>query len=456
MPDKSPETDFDLIVIGAGTGGNGVARSAAAAGWKVASVDILPYGGTCALRGCDPKKMMVAVSEGVDWADNMAGKGLEADNVTVNWPDMLAFKRTFTDKMPPMIEGGMAKAGIATLHGQARFTSKTTLEIDGKPITARHFHIATGARPVTLGIKGEDHLITSTDFLDLTQKPARIVFVGGGFIAMEFAHISQRSGATAVTVLQQGKRPLMPFDPDMVELLSHSSRELGIDLHCEARVERVTKSGEDLTVEFSTPDGTDRITCDLVVHAAGRVPNIDDLNLEAAGVAYSARGVTVSEYMRSTSNPNVFAAGDCADSGPNLTPVSANEGRIVGKNLLAGKDVRAIKYPPIPSVVFTLPPVASVGLSEVAATEMGLDFDVNTGATAGWYSSMRVGAKRSGFKVLVEKGTGLILGAHLIGPGAEEQINLFAMAMGAGLSANQIKAMIFAYPSYASDLSSMV
>jgi glutathione reductase (NADPH) len=456
MPDNTPKTDFDLIVIGAGTGGNGVAHSAVAAGWKVASVDTLPYGGTCALRGCDPKKMMVAVSEGVDWSENMSGKGLEAENIAINWPDMLAFKRTFTDKMPPMIEGSMSKAGITTLHGNARFTNKTTLEIDGKPITARHFHIATGARPMTLGIEGEEHLITSTDFLELTQKPERIVFVGGGFIAMEFAHISQRSGAKAVTVLQQGKRPLMPFDPDMVELLSQSTREMGIDLRCEARVERVIKSGDELTVEFNATDGPHSVTCDLVVHAAGRVPNIDDLNLEAIDVAYTKRGITVSGFMRSTTNPNVFAAGDCADSGPNLTPVSANEGRIVGKNLLAGKDVRAIKYPPIPSVAFTLPPVATVGLSEIEASERGLEFDVNTSSTEGWYSSMRVGAKRSGFKVLVEKGTGEILGAHLIGPGAEEQINLFAMAMGAGLTANKIKAMIFAYPSYASDLSSMV
>jgi len=152
----------------------------------------------------------------------------------------------------------------------------------------------------------------------------------------------------------------------------------------------------------------------------------------------------------------VFAAGDCADSGPNLTPVSANEARIVGKDLLAGKDVRAIKYPPIPSVAFTLPPVATVGLSEAAARAQGLNFDVKTQQTSGWYSSMRVGARQSAFKVLVEQGSGLILGAHLIGPGAEEQINLFAMAMGAGLRANQVKAMIFAYPSYASDLGSMV
>lgn len=197
------------------------------------------------------------------------------------------------------------------------------------------------------------------------------------------------------------------------------------------------------------------MTCDTVVHATGRVPNIDELNLEAAGVEHGHRGIKVSPAMRTT-NPAIFAAGDCADSGPNLTPVSANEGRVAAKNLLAGRDARSVDYPPIPSVVFTLPMVATVGLSEAAARDHGLKFDTNFEKTRGWYSSLRVGAKWSGYKVLVEQGTGKILGAHLIGPGAEEQINLFAMAMGAGQTANQIKAMIFAYPSYASDIGSMV
>jgi len=450
------EQEFDLVVIGAGTGGTGVARMVAGAGWKTAIVDTLPYGGTCALRGCDPKKMLVAVTEGIDWANHMAGKGLVAKDISISWPEMIAFKRTFTDKMPPKIESGLEKAGVTTLHGDARFTGPNSLEIDGRVVQAKKIHIATGARPMTLGIPGEDLLITSTDFLELTEKPSRIVFAGGGFIAMEFAHISSRAGAAEVTVLQQGKRPLVQFDPDLVDLLMDSTKQMGVDLHCEAKVQKVEKTAEGFVVSYFTPGGPQTVTCDLVVHAAGRVPNIDTLNLEAIGVERTRKGIKVSEYMRSTSNPNVFAAGDCADSGPNLTPVSANEGRIAGKNLLTGKDDRVVKYPPIPSVVFTLPPVATVGLSEEAARSQGLNFDVKFQKTERWYSSMRVGATHSGFKVLVEKETGQILGAHIIGPGAEEQINLFAMAMGAGLTANQIKAIIFAYPSYASDLGSMV
>lgn len=446
--------DYDLIVIGAGTGGNGVARMTAAAGWKVASIDIMPYGGTCALRGCDPKKMLIAVTEGVDWAHNLEGKGLEA-HTSINWPDMIAFKKTFTGVIPSRIEAGLKKAGISTLHGEAHFTSPDTVEVDGTTLRGKHFLIATGARPMTLNIPGEDLLITSTDFLELPEKPERVVFVGGGFIAMEFAHISKRAGAREVTVLEMAKRPLGNFDPDLIDILAEATIEMGIDLQTEAKVLKIEKADKDFAVAFETPSGVRTIRCDLVVHGAGRVPNIDHLNLAAAEVESGRHGIKVSPYMRTTT-PKIFAAGDCADSGPNLTPVSAYEGRVAGKNLLAGRDEHAVNYPPIPSVVFTLPMVATVGLSEAAAREKGLKFDVSFEKTGGWYSSMRVGAARTAYKVLVERGTGVILGAHLIGPGAEEQINLFAMAMGAGLTANKIKAIIFAYPSYASDIGSMV
>ncbi|MBD83325.1 MAG: hypothetical protein CMH87_08570 [Oceanibulbus sp.] len=445
---------YDLIVIGGGTAGNGVARMAADAGWSVASIDSEPHGGTCALRGCDPKKMLVAVTEGVEWAENMEGKGLEAQP-SVNWPDMIAFKRSFTEAMPPRIEAGLEKAGIDVLHGLARFTGPNTIELNGETLTAKHFHIATGARPMTLNIPGEEHLTTSTEFLELPERPNRIAFVGGGFIAMEFAHIVKRAGAREVTVLEMMDRPLGPFDPDLVAMLVEATEELGVDLRTKAKVAKIEKQGDEFTVTVETPDGTETITCDLVVHGTGRVPNINRLNLEAAGVEYSRRGIKVSDAMRTT-NPAIFAAGDCAASGPKLTPVSAFEGRVAGKNLLAGEDERTVDYPPIPSVVFTLPMVATVGLSEAVAREQGLKFDTHFEKTGDWYSSLRVGAKHTGFKVLVEEGSGQILGAHLIGPGSEEQINLFAMAMGAGQTANQIKAMIFAYPSYASDIGSMV
>ncbi|TDJ20765.1 MAG: NAD(P)/FAD-dependent oxidoreductase [Gammaproteobacteria bacterium] len=448
---------FDLVVIGAGTGGGGVLYPCAKAGWKVAIVDSLPYGGTCALRGCEPKKMLVAVTEGIDWSDRMSGNGLQSDNMSIDWAKMIAFKRTFTDGIPKRLEHGFEKLGVVSLHDTARFIAPGVVQVGDRELHAKYFHIATGARPMTLDILGEELLTTSTEFLELESTPSRVVFVGGGYIAFEFAHIARRAGASEVTILQRGKHPLVQFDPDLVDLLVERSQELGIDIHRESSVDKIVKDGDDLHVEFATPQGRGTIVCDLVVHGAGRVPNIDTLDLDEAGVEVGSRGIQVNEFMRSVSNPAVFAVGDCADTGaPNLTPVSAIEARIAAKNLLAGKDTRRMEYPPIPSVVFTLPALARVGLLEEEARQQGIEFDVNFQKTGGRYSSMRVGERYSAHKVLVEKGTGRIVGAHLMGPGAEEQINLFSIAMGAGLSGNQLKAVIFAFPSYGSDLKSMV
>ena len=224
-----------------------------------------------------------------------------------------------------------------------------------------------------------------------------------------------------------------------------------------SQVKKVAKVGGEFHVEFSSPRGTASIICDMVVHSAGRVPNIESLNLDTIDVEVGKKGIKVNKFMRSISNPTIFAVGDCADTGaPNLTPVSFSEARIAIKNLLAGQDERSIDYPPVPSVVFTLPPLARVGLGEEDALQQGKEFDVKFGKTDDWYSSLRVGERYSAYKVLIEKDSGRILGAHLLGPGAEEQINILSFAMKVGISANQLKGAIFAYPSYASDLASMV
>jgi glutathione reductase (NADPH) len=452
-----PGKSFDLVVIGAGTGANSVARACGGAGWKVATVDSLPYGGTCALRGCDPKKMLVGATEALDWTRRMKGRGVRATGLEIDWTDLMAFKRTFTDVMPGRVEGGLEKAGVVTLHGTAHFVSPNVVRVGDRELRARYVHIATGARPATLGIPGEDLLTTSTEFLNLESLPDRIAFVGGGFISFEFAHIARRAGASEVTILHRGERPLPAFDPDLVGLLVERTRELGIDVRFPACVDGVATHGSALRVDASTPEGSESLECDAVVHGAGRVPNLDELQLETANVEYGPRGIKVSDSMRSVSNPAVFSAGDCADTpAPNLTPVSAYEARIAFKNLLAEKDERQARYPAIPSMVFTIPPLGRVGLLEEEARQQGMNIDVHFQETGHWYSSLRVAETHSAYKVIVNKATGQIVGAHLIGPGAEEQLNLLALAMNAGLSSNQIKAAIFAYPSYASDLGSMV
>jgi len=447
---------FDLVVIGGGTGGLHVARTAKKAGWNVAIVDELPYGGTCALRGCDPKKMLVGATDALDWVRRMRGKGLIGDDVGVHWEDLMAFKRTFTDAMPPRIEGGLERAGIEVLRGSARFVDRERIEIDGESFTSKNFHIATGATPRPLRIPGSELISTSTDFLELAHLPRRIVFIGGGFISFEFAHIAARSGAT-VTIVHRHPQALRQFDPDLVGMQVKRTRELGVTVHLDFCVDAVEASDGVLQVVCSGPEPDRRIACDLVVHGAGRVAKLDGLDLDVAGVEHGDRGIRVDAYLRSISNRAVFAAGDCADTGaPNLTPVSFYEARIAAKNLLAGEDVRATDYPSIPSAVFTVPPIARVGLLESEAREAGLDFDVNFKETGGWYSSMRVAEEYSAFKVLVDNKTNKVLGAHFMGPGAEEQVNLLTMAMKAGLTTNQIKSVMFAYPSYASDIGSMV
>ncbi|MEQ9569740.1 MAG: NAD(P)/FAD-dependent oxidoreductase [Longimicrobiales bacterium] len=324
-------------------------------------------------------------------------------------------------------------------------------------MAARYIHIATGARPATLGIPGEDLVTTSTGFLELESLPPRIAFIGGGFISFEFAQIARRAGAREVTILHRGPRPLVRFDPDLVDLVVARTREIGVDVRLDHCVDSVERTGDGLRVGVTAPSGPGTVDADLVIHGAGRVPAVDDLDLEAGGVDVGPRGIQVLPSMRSVSNPAVFAAGDCAETGaPPLTPVSAFEGRVAAKNLLAGRDEREVSYPPIPSVLFTIPPLASVGLLETEAEEQGLDLDVHYRKTGGWYSSLRVAESCTAFKILVEKGTKRVVGAHLLGPGAEEQVNVLSAAMAAGADAHQIKSMVFAYPSYSSDLAYMV
>lgn len=272
---------------------------------------------------------------------------------------------------------------------------------------------------------------------------------------MEFAHVALRVGAK-VTVLHRGERLLEGFDPDLVEQLTQKTRYLGADVQLRTEVNAIERTADHLIVRVSASGEQRTFNADLVVHGAGRVPEIEDLNLAAANVDATRKGVKVNEYLQSPSNPAVYAAGDAADSGgPPLTPVAGYEGRIVAANLLEGNHVTA-SYAGVPTVAFTVPPLASVGLSERAASEKGLRFRTHYEITTAWYSSRRVAEESSGFKVLVEEGTDQMLGAHLIGPHAEETINLFALAIKSGVSASALRDTIFGYPTLASDVRYML
>jgi glutathione reductase (NADPH) len=445
---------FDLIVIGTGSAGSAVARRCRAAGWKVAIVDSRPYGGTCAQRGCDPKKVLVGAAEAVHAARRLRGKGVASDSIAIRWPDLAQFKRTFTDPVAERSEQGLAEAGIETLHGRARFVGRNAIRVGERVIEARHIHVVTGAMPAKLRITGEDLLTSSDQFLELTELPRRIVFLGSGFISFEFAHVCAMAGVQ-VTMIEMLDRPLAGFDPDLVSVLVEGTRGMGIELHLQTKVQGVARVADHLAITADGPQGTRTFEADIVVHGAGRVPEIEDLDLEKGGVEHGKRGVRVNEYMQSVSNPAVYAAGDAADSGPMLTPVAGYEGRVVAANLIEG-NTRRIEYPAVPSVVFTLPPLAFVGLRESEARAQGLRFTTNFARTADWYSSRRLGERCSAHKVLVEEESGRILGAHLLGPNSEELINVFAVAMRCGLRAGDLKGLIFAYPTRASDVAYMV
>jgi glutathione reductase (NADPH) len=446
---------FDLVVIGSGAAGSTVATRCRAAGWTVALVDKNPFGGTCALRGCDPKKVLVGAAAAVDAAGALSGKGIRPDGLAIDWPELIRFKRTFTDPVPEQRKKALNNAGIETFQDVAHFTGPAHLSIGEAGVEAtRAIVIAAGARPADLGIAGREHLLTSDDFLELTTLPSSIVFVGGGYIAFEFAHIAVRAGAR-VAILHRGERPLEQFDADLVDRLVHRTRALGIDVRLRTDVRAIAAIGGAYRVQCHGADGEDWLDADCVIHAAGRVPDLDDLQLDAGRVESSREGVRVDRSLRSVSNPMVYAAGDCAATGgPRLTPVAGYEGRLVVANLLEGTR-REVDYSAVPSVVFTIPPLAHVGLSEDQARSAGLKFTTRYEDMSQWYSSRRVAETASAFKVLIEEDSHRVLGAHLLGPHADETINVFAMAMRFGVTAERLKQMIWAYPTQASDIAYM-
>src|SRR5438552_7871428 len=447
---------FDLIVIGSGSAAQNIASRCRAAGWSVAMIDKRPFGGTCALRGCDPKKVLVSAAAAVDAARALADKGIHPDGLALDWRALMRFKRTFTDPVPAALRASLSRAGNETFAGVARFVGPARLSVDNEAVEAtRAVAVATGAVPMPLPIEGAEHVVISDDFLELDALPSSIAFIGGGYVSFEFAHVAARAGAK-VTIVHRGARPLEQFDPDLVDRLVARTRDLGIDVRLATDVRRVEAAGGRRRVVAADASGEVVVEADLVVHGAGRVPDLEDLDLKAAGVQYSRAGIALNEYLQSVSNPMVYAAGDCADSGgPPLTPVAAYEGRVVAANLLDGNHTRA-EYGAVPSVVFTIPPLARVGFDEEEARRRQLRFSVRHEDTSGWHSSQRAGERYSAFKLLIEEGTDRILGAHLLGPQADETINLFTLAMRAGMPAAQLKEMLWAYPTHASDIQYMV
>jgi glutathione reductase (NADPH) len=385
----------------------------------------------------------------------MALRRISSNAVTIDWPALMQLKRTFTDPVPRNREEDFSRKGIRTFHGRARFLDRKTLQIGADTLAAQKIVIASGAMPAVLAIPGEEYLTHSEKFLELDRLPNRVLFVGGGYISFEFAHLAAEADAQ-VQILHRGARPLEHFDPDLVNELVATNRELGIQIALNATVRMIERTKAGFIITASQSGAEQEYAVDMVVHGAGRVPEIDDLDLTTGGIERDQRGVIVNEHLQSTSNPSVYAAGDSASTpGMPLTPVAAMEGDVVASNLLEGNH-RKPSYAGIPTVVFTDPPLAAVGLLDEEAAKLGLKYRVNHQETTDWYSSRRTGIRRSGFKVLIEENSDLILGAHVWGPNAEEIINFFGLAIRLRLRANDLRQIPYAYPTSASDIPYML
>ncbi|MCG2462678.1 NAD(P)/FAD-dependent oxidoreductase [Flavobacteriaceae bacterium F89] len=445
---------YDVFVIGSGMAGMTVANKCASSGLKVGVTDELPFGGTCALRGCDPKKVIIGATEVRDFAMRLKGKGIDTIP-DVNWQDVMVFKQSFVDAMPPKIEKGYKHSGIDTYHTSARFLSKNTLMVGTDTVQADKIVIATGSKPRVLDFEGGNLALSSTDFLNLKELPQSLLFIGGGYIAFEFAHIAARFGAN-VTIVHRGKRPLENFEQDIVNHLIDATKELGIKLVLETEVSKIRKEDNNFLVTGISKGKEITYQTEAVFNSAGRPPVIFDLDLEKANIPFSKKGITVNEYLQSTSNPNVYVGGDAADSrGLPLTPVAVMEGHIVASNIIKGNS-KKVNYPPMPSVVFTLPTMAAVGLTEVEAKTQKIDYQVNYNKVGNWFNAERLNVKEYAFKTIIDRKNQSILGAHLIGPNAEETINLFALAIKTKMEVNELRTMIFTYPTLSSDIPHML
>lgn len=447
---------YDLVVLGAGTAAVTAAKKCARAGWSVAIADEKPYGGTCPLRGCDPKKMLRRGAEIVEAARLMRGKGIVDEGLGIDWSALVAFKRRFTEAMPAKFENSLASAGVTTLHGRARFVGERTVEIDGVgQVEGRRILVATGAMPRPLDQPGAGLLVDHEEFLELEALPPRILFVGGGYISFEFAHLAARAGSD-VTIVNRGCSVLKGFDPDLVDRLVARGRDAGIAVETGTSLAGVGRAGPGFAVQFERDGKRTSREVDLVVHGAGRLPAVEPLDPGAAGIETEGGGVKVTPGLRSVSNPNVWAAGDATKAGgPPLTPTASMEGSTVASNMLDQTD-EAPDYAGIPSVVFTIPELARVGLLEDEAKGRHPGARTIFNETGDWFSNMRVGESCAATKIIVDDEGGRILGAHLLGPESAELINFFGLAIRLGLSASDLEKMVAAYPTAGSDLSSML
>ncbi|PKN43663.1 MAG: NAD(P)/FAD-dependent oxidoreductase [Deltaproteobacteria bacterium HGW-Deltaproteobacteria-18] len=435
---------FDVIVLGSGVAGGHIASRCHKAGLDVALLESHGFGGTCPLHGCEPKKVMADAAETVERFNNASGSG-PVGSAKLDWTELMRFKRTFTDGLPDKIREHYQNLGIQTFTEAGRFAGPGTIICGESRLEASRICIATGSTPRELQIPGSRHLSSSNDFLAMSALPQRIVFIGGGFIAFELAHIAAAAGAQ-VTIVHRSGRFLKKFDADLVQRLTGHLEKMGVTFHRNCPPRSIEEADGALLLKAGE-DGGQRFVADAIFNAAGRIPALAGLDLPSGNVDTRNGGVAVNAYMQSLSNPRVFAAGDVIAETMPLTPVASVEAEVVAKNIIEGP--KHTMGPHVtPFSLFTYPPLAAVGMLEEEARERGMQFDVVQGDAAGWSEYQRIGQKCAGFKLLVEKDTRQLLGAHVLGDSAEETVNLFALAMRTKVDVDELRSMLWAYPSF--------
>ncbi len=444
---------YDVIIIGGGNAGFGVSSVAHEAGKSIAFIEARDFGGTCPNRGCTPKKVLVAAAHAMHQIEQAPIHGIEVSKPKLNWTKLIVREKDLIGFIPEAMQGLAEKRGDV-FRGIARFVGRNEVEVDGHVIHGKDIVIATGSKPRPLPIPGTEHMITSDEVLSDATLPKEVVFIGGGVIAMEFSHVYARAGVQ-VTILEALPQLLPRMDSDAVSALQAETERLGVAVKTGVSVTAIEKTADGLRVEFEHDGRNQSLLAERVVNGAGRVANIDGLNLDAASVGHDGLRILIDDTMRSTSNSSVWVAGDAITSSAQLSPIATYEGQIVGHNIVHGPTKRP-DYSVIPSAVYTVPALSTVGLSEAEAREKGLDVSVTVSDMSGWFSTKTYAETAAWSKVLVDKSTDQVLGVHILGHHGDELIHLFAMAMRHGISASDLKSSLYAFPTFAADIKSLI
>jgi glutathione reductase (NADPH) len=444
------DQSFDVIVLGTGNAGLAAAREARQAGLSVAVAERRDVGGTCPLRGCVPKKVLVAATAVLDQIARAPAHHIAVGPARLDWPALIRRERGFTEGVPEELEAVLEKRGITLFRGAARFLAPDRVAVGEARLAARRIVIATGSVPRALDVPGAEHLLTSDDLLFLDALPESLVFVGGGVIALELGHVFHRAGSK-VTILELAPRLLPRADPDLADRLRAETERLGIRVLTGVAVRGIARDGRGMRVDFVAEDGTaESVPASVVANGAGRVPAIADLDLARAGLEAEGGRIATDAQLRARGAPHIYVVGDARSAAPQLSPIATYEGTIAGRNI-AGGDREAVDLTGIPFAVYTLPTLAQVGLTEAEAREAGLEAEVHANDMEGWRSTRTYAEPVAFAKVLTERGTDRLLGAHILGHGAEEVIHLFGLAMRHGLKAQALRDFVYAYPTFGSD-----